>query len=101
MSDEKALDSASFNKNYKILKDTANWLTQQGEPDIDQLVPKVESAMKAYAICKERLDKVQETLGQCLGGDKSPERGEGSSNGKPTRPIPPVDGDDEDDDIPF
>ena len=39
-------------------------LTKQGEPDIDQLVPKVETAMRAYAICKERLDKVQETLGQ-------------------------------------
>jgi hypothetical protein len=27
-------------------------------------VPKVETAMKAYAICKDRLDKVQATLGQ-------------------------------------
>jgi exodeoxyribonuclease VII small subunit len=64
MSEEIQLDSASFNKNYKVLKDTADWLSTQKEPDIDQLVPKVETAMKAYQICKDRLAKVQETLGQ-------------------------------------
>lgn len=58
------LDSTSFNKNYKVLKETADWLSGQNEPDIDQLVPKVEKAMKAYTICKDRLDKVQATLGQ-------------------------------------
>jgi len=62
MSDD--LDSQSFNKNYKVLKETADWLSGQKEPDIDQLVPKVEKAMKAYSICKDRLDKVQATLGQ-------------------------------------
>jgi exodeoxyribonuclease VII small subunit len=62
MSEE--LDSSSFNKSYKVLKETADWLSTQKEPDIDQLVPKVERAMKAYSICKDRLSKVQETLGQ-------------------------------------
>ena len=64
MSDENQLDSTSFNKNYKVLKETADWLSTQKEPDIDQLVPKVEKAMQAYQICKDRLTKVQETLGQ-------------------------------------
>ena len=64
MSDESQLDSTSFNKNYKILKDTADWLSSQKEPDIDQLVPKVEKAMGAYKICKDRLDKVRATLGE-------------------------------------
>jgi hypothetical protein len=64
MSDENQLDSTSFNKNFKVLKDTADWLSSQKEPDIDQLVPKVERAMQAY-----RLDKVKETLGQYLQGD--------------------------------
>jgi exodeoxyribonuclease VII small subunit len=63
------LDAASFNKNYKVLKETADWLSGQKEPDIDQLVPRVERAMKAYAICKERLDKVQATLGQYFQND--------------------------------
>jgi exonuclease VII small subunit len=64
MSEEIQLDSTSFNKSYKVLKETADWLSTQKEPDIDQLVPKVEKAMQAYQICKDRLTKVQETLGQ-------------------------------------
>ena len=55
MSDENQLDSTSFNKNYQVLKQTADWLSTQKEPDIDQLVPKVEKAMQAYQICKDRL----------------------------------------------
>jgi exodeoxyribonuclease VII small subunit len=66
-------DTASFNKNYKILKDTADWLSRQEEPDIDQLVPKVEEAMWAYQTCKERLDSVKETLGKYLQPDANGE----------------------------
>jgi exodeoxyribonuclease VII small subunit len=64
MSEVNQLDSTSFNKSYQVLKQTADWLSQQKEPDIDQLVPKVERAMQAYTICKDRLTKVQETLDQ-------------------------------------
>jgi len=74
MSDENQLDSTSFNKNYQVLKQTADWLSTQKEPDIDQLVPKVEKAMQAYSICKDRLTKVQETLGQYF--EKEEGRGE-------------------------
>jgi exodeoxyribonuclease VII small subunit len=82
MADENQLDSASLNKNYKVLKDTADWLSTQKEPDIDQLVPKVEKAMGAYKICKDRLDKVQATLGQYFqkdedGGEAAPAEGDG------------------------
>ena len=68
MSDQEP-DSASFNQNYRVLKDTAEWLSKQEEPDIDQLVPRVERAMQAYRICRDRLDRVKETLGQYLQGD--------------------------------
>ena len=71
MSDENQLDSTSFNKNYQVLKQTADWLSTQKEPDIDQLVPKVEKAMQAYSICKDRLTKVQETLGKYFEKDES------------------------------
>jgi exodeoxyribonuclease VII small subunit len=47
---EEELDSASLNKNYRILKETADWLSEQEEPDIDQLVPKVEPVMRACRI---------------------------------------------------
>jgi len=82
------LDSASFNKNYRLLKETADWLSKQEEPDIDQLVPKVERAMQAYRICKDRLDRVKETLGQYLQGD-APQAGDGGpetvGDGSPMR----------------
>jgi exonuclease VII small subunit len=71
MSEENQLDSTSFNKNYKVLKETADWLSTQKEPDIDQLVPKVDKAMQAYSICKDRLTKVQETLGQYFEKDRA------------------------------
>src|SRR5271157_4430558 len=104
MSDENQPDSTSFNKNYQVLKQTADWLSSQKEPDIDQLVPKVEKAMQAYSICKDRLTKVQETLGQYF--EKEEGRGEaGQARGDgvvkrvmQARPSP--DGEDGED-IPF
>jgi exodeoxyribonuclease VII small subunit len=79
MSEE--LDSTSFNKNYRVLKEAADWLSGQKEPDIDQLVPKVERAMKAYSICKDRLDKVQATLGQYFEKDPSSDGTGATGNG--------------------
>ena len=97
------LDSSSFNKNYRILKETADWLSGQKEPDIDQLVPKVETAMKAYSICKDRLDKVQATLGRYFpkdgsAGEQAPPLN-GNGDGKARNPNrtdspPSSDGDD-------
>jgi exodeoxyribonuclease VII small subunit len=96
---EPELDSGSFNTNYRILKETADWLSKQEEPDIDQLVPKVERAMQAYRICKDRLDRVKETLGQYLQGD-APQTGDGvpetsgDTSGRPSRVSSPArDGD--------
>jgi exodeoxyribonuclease VII small subunit len=39
----------------------------QGEPDIDQLIPQVDSALKSYKICKERLDAVKLMLADRFG----------------------------------
>jgi len=104
MSDEIPLDSTSFNKNYKVLKETADWLSAQKEPDIDQLVPKVEKAMQAYQICKDRLTKVQETLGQYferdeVKGEAGPTEGEGLAR-RVMQASPSPDGEDGED-IPF
>jgi exonuclease VII small subunit len=105
MSDEEGLDRESFNSNYAILKHTADWLAKQAEPDIDQLVPKVERAMQAYAICKERLTMVQQTLGQYLGQDESiqesppPPTTARDRRGKPRAPS--ADGDADAADDPF
>jgi len=98
MSDENQLDSTSFNKNYQVLKQTADWLSTQKEPDIDQLVPKVEKAMKAYSICKDRLTKVQETLGQYFEKDEvKGEAGPAGEDGVVKRAVlarPSADGED-------
>ena len=104
MSDEIPLDSTSFNKKYQVLKQTADWLSTQKEPDIDQLVPKVEKAMKAYQICKDRLTKVQETLGQYFekeegGGEAGPAGGDGMVK-RVMQARPSSDGEDGED-IPF
>ena len=100
MSDEIQLDSTSFNKNYQVLKQTADWLSTQKEPDIDQLVPKVEKAMQAYSICKDRLTKVQETLGQYFEKDEGGgEAGQGEGDGVVKRVVqarPSPDGDESD-----
>jgi exodeoxyribonuclease VII small subunit len=96
-------DSPSFNKNYKVLKDTADWLSQQKEPDIDQLVPKVEMAMQAYKVCKTRLDAVQATLSQYFEADGAvTDTPAPNGDGKPRKSLPPSDPADEaDQDIPF
>ena len=92
------LDGVSFNKNYQVLKETADWLSGQKEPDIDQLVPKVEAAMRAYRICKDRLDQVQATLGQYFREDGATTEPIPCSNGdghepRPSRNGPDTDGD--------
>src|SRR4051812_25485656 len=103
MNDENGLDGQSYNKNYKVLKETADWLSKQEEPDIDQLVPRVEKAMKAYQICKDRLSKVLATLGQYFQEDGAIETAPSQDgNGrmkKATRPASDSDG--EGDDLPF
>jgi hypothetical protein len=58
------------------------WLAGQQEPDIDHLVPKVEQVVRAYVICKERLDAVQETLGLHL----QPEHGSADKTARGERP---------------
>lgn len=58
-------DLPSFNKNYATLKEIAENLRSESEkeiPDIDNLLPMVEAATKAYRACKERLDAVEKAL---------------------------------------
>jgi len=83
MNDTDNTDSDSFNASYKILKETADWLARQEEPDIDRLVPKVERAMQAYQVCKERLEKVKTALKKYLPEEEASE------------------GNDQDDDVPI
>jgi len=41
----------------------------QQEPDIDQLIPMVDSALASYKVCKERLDAVKKLLDERFGSE--------------------------------
>ncbi|WP_044406227.1 exodeoxyribonuclease VII small subunit [Thiomicrospira microaerophila] len=62
----KIAKAESFKENYAKLQQIANQLTQTDEVDIDQLVPMVDEASRAYQICKSRLDAVEAALSQRL-----------------------------------
>ncbi len=65
------LDPHSFNAAYEVLKNNAVLLSHQQEPDIDQLLPLVEESIKAYNICKARLEAVQQVLEKQIGAAAS------------------------------
>ena len=61
-----AEQTESFNENYQIIKNIAETLRNQEDPDIDGLVPMVEKASSAYAICSGRIAAVREALKKIL-----------------------------------
>lgn len=62
----KPTQADSFKDNYARLQQIANQLTNAEEVDIDQLVPMVDEASRAYQICKSRLDAVETALSKRL-----------------------------------
>ena len=58
------LDPNSFDQAYAVLKRNADFLSQQQESSIDQLLPLVEESMQAYQICKTRLAAIEQALQQ-------------------------------------
>ncbi|MDY0136658.1 MAG: exodeoxyribonuclease VII small subunit [Thiomicrospira sp.] len=56
----------SFKENYAKLQSIAEQLSQSDEVDIDQLIPMVDEANRAYQLCKSRLDAVEKALSQRL-----------------------------------
>lgn len=61
----------NFTHNYKILKEISEKLRNQTEPNIDELIPQIEKAMKAYQICQERLEHVSKAISKMLPEEKS------------------------------
>lgn len=54
----------TFKANYQILKEVAETLRTQQEPDIDALIPMVDKATAAYKKCKERIDAVKKAFAE-------------------------------------
>jgi exodeoxyribonuclease VII small subunit len=59
-------EAETFKANYDILKEVAETLRNQKEPDIDALIPMVDRALGAYKICKDRLTAVKTAFGERL-----------------------------------
>ena len=56
----------SFKANYDILKEVAETLRNQKEPDIDALIPMVDRALASYKVCKDRITAVKAAFGERL-----------------------------------
>ncbi|MDD0801265.1 MULTISPECIES: exodeoxyribonuclease VII small subunit [Acinetobacter] len=54
----------SFKEGYEVLKNNAELLESQEDPDIDNLMKIVEESMVAYKACKTRVDAVQQALNE-------------------------------------
>lgn len=59
-------DSETYTAHYAILKEVAEALRQQQEPDIDALIPMVDRALTSYRFCKTRLEAVKAAFGERL-----------------------------------
>ena len=53
---------ASYKENYQKLKQIAEVMHNQEEPDIDQLVTIVGNATEAYKNCQARIEAVEKVL---------------------------------------
>jgi exodeoxyribonuclease VII small subunit len=96
------LDPNSFDQAYARLKKNADFLSDQQEPSIDQLLPLVEESMLAYNICKTRLEAIRQALEQQLGFDSEPVDDHQASPERQEKPAhKPLDIDSFEDGIPF
>ncbi|MCF6345448.1 MAG: exodeoxyribonuclease VII small subunit [Thiomicrorhabdus sp.] len=61
--------SESFKENYQKLQEIAQKLSDSSEVDIDELVPMVDEATRAYQLCKSRIEAVESALSNRLESD--------------------------------
>ena len=63
--------SESFKENYQKLQKIAQKLSDTSEVDIDELVPMVDEATRAYQLCKSRIEAVEAALNNRLDAGKA------------------------------
>lgn len=61
----------SFKYNYAKLQEIAQKLSNNDDVDIDELVPMVDEATRAYQLCKSRIEAVETALNQRLDTEKT------------------------------
>ena len=59
-------DQKPFREAYEKLKTNAETLREQEEPDIDNLLQIVTESIDAYAVCKDRIDAVEQALNKAF-----------------------------------
>ncbi|EIJ44029.1 Exonuclease VII small subunit [Beggiatoa alba B18LD] len=62
MATRKTANTNSYKTNYDKLKTIADTMRETENIDIDQLIPLVEEASKAYKVCQERIEAVEKVL---------------------------------------
>jgi len=62
----KETSSESYQKNYAKLREIAQKLSNSETIDIDELVPMVDEATRAYQVCQSRIEAVEAALNKRL-----------------------------------
>ena len=106
------MEARTFREAYGVLKDHAETLREQVEPNIDSLLSIVTESVAAYKVCKERIDAVEKALQAALtdvGGAAPGDDSDSDGSGPVARRAPAKAAakksstgfDDMDDEIPF
>lgn len=56
----------SYQQNYNKLQEISQKLSQADNVDIDELVPMVDEATRAYTLCQSRIEAVESALNKRL-----------------------------------
>ena len=70
----KANNAESYQQNYAKLQEIAQKLSHSEEIDIDELVPMVDEATRAYQVCQSRIEAVEAALNKRLDQDSDNEK---------------------------
>ncbi|QBZ83236.1 exodeoxyribonuclease VII small subunit [Hydrogenovibrio crunogenus] len=62
----KVNNAESYQQNYAKLQEIAQKLSHSEEIDIDELVPMVDEATRAYQVCQSRIEAVEAALNKRL-----------------------------------
>ncbi|MGC9386964.1 MAG: exodeoxyribonuclease VII small subunit [Hydrogenovibrio sp.] len=66
----------SYQTNYAKLQEIAQKLSHSDEIDIDELVPMVDEATRAYQICQSRIEAVEAALNKRMAPTQASEERE-------------------------
>ncbi len=68
-----AKSNDSYQQNYEKLQEIAHKLSQSDNIDIDELVPMVDEATRAYNLCQSRIEAVESALNKRLDKIEEPQ----------------------------